>query len=128
VIDGMTIDSKGLIYEKNPLFYQIRKFDPTGILIRSFSHPRKGDKIEDYRYGDFSNGPFFLQKGLLVIQRGRVVDLFDEDGNFLSGDIPLRHKILMAKGNMLFLEAQREDNGNDERANPLILQAILRSP
>ena len=104
----MTIDSKGFIYEKNPLFYQIRKFDPRGVLVRSFSHPDIGNKIENYKLGDISNGPYFLQKGLVVVQRGNIVDLFDDDGNFLSGDIPLQHKILLAKGNTLFLEKQEK--------------------
>jgi sugar lactone lactonase YvrE len=127
VFDGMTIDNKGFIYEKNPLFYQVRKFGPDGILVHSFSRPDKANKIENYSTGKISNGIFFISKGLLVIQRGSSIDIFDDEGNFLKGDLPLRHKVLFATENSLFLEEQQDDEGQGaEQANPVILQAILR--
>lgn len=126
VIDGMSIDSDGFIYEKNPLFSQVRKFGPGGVLIRSFARPDIGEGIEDFRSGHNSSGPFYLREGLLIVQRGKTIDLFDKDGNFIRGDIPLRHKILMAKEDTLYLESQSPDSNQDDQANPIILQAVLR--
>ncbi len=127
VFDGMTIDNEGFIYEKNPLFYQIRKFSSMGAQITIFSRPDKVNKIENYSAGEVSNGPFILDSGLLIIQRGGSLDLFDGQGRFLKGDLPLHHRILLAKGNAVILEERQEDDGsNIEQENPTLLKVILR--
>ncbi len=126
VTDGMTIGGDGFIYEKNPLFSQIRKFGPSGALVRSIVRPDKGKRIEDIASHDGYYGLFYLRKGLLVVQSGKTVDLFDNEGRFLKGDLPLRHRILLARGDTLYLESEDTEGGRTEQANPVIIKAELR--
>lgn len=127
VVDGMTISNNGFIFEKNPLYYQIRKFDPSGALIRSFSRPDSINKVENFAEGKISNGPFSLQNGLIIIQRGNALDIFNDEGAFLRGDLPIRDKVLFVKDNTLFLEEHEDDKGaHAGQANPTIIRAVLR--
>ncbi len=126
VADGMAIGGDGFIYEKNPLFSQIRKFDPSGALVRSFVNPDKGKRTEDIASHDGYYGLFYLRKGFLVAQSGKTVDLFDNEGRFLKGDLPLRHRILLARGDTLYLESDDADGGGAEQTNPVIIKAELK--
>jgi hypothetical protein len=120
VDDGMTIDKEDFIYEMNPLYYQVRKYTADGKFVKSFSNPHYRDGQREGKMPAILNGPHYLEKGLLVVQREKVIDIFDTEGNFLAGEIPLPQKIVAARGNTLYCE-EWEETPQKVQANPKII-------
>lgn len=126
VDDGMTIDKDDFVYEMNPLNYQIRKYTAGGKLVGSFTNFHYRDKRKEGGSPTILNGPHYLEKGLLVVQRGDLIDIFDTSGNFLAGDIPFSQKIVAARGNTLYCVKWDETTGQKAQANPKIVCWELR--
>jgi len=119
--DGMDIDEKDNIYEMNPLYYQVRKWSPEGRLIKAFNVPSHLRGIR--RSGDnyvILNGPFCLNKNVVIIQREGVVDLYDTEGNYLAGGLHLPGKISYARDREIYVELW-EGEGKGEQSNPRII-------
>jgi hypothetical protein len=126
VDDGMTIGEDDMIYEMNPLYYQIRKYTPDGKLLAAFSSPRFHKAAKPGEPPEILNGPHYLEGGLLVIQRGKDIDILDTAGNFLAGDIPLPQKIVAAKRKTLYCEDWDETAPPKTQANLKIVCYELR--
>jgi hypothetical protein len=126
VDDGMTIGEDDMIYEMNPLFYQIRKYAPDGKLVGTFSSPHSHIAAKPDGTPEIFNGPHYLEGGLLVIQRGKDIDVFDTAGNFLVGGIPFPSKIVAAKRNILYCEEWNETTTQQAQANSRVLCYALR--
>jgi hypothetical protein len=124
--DGLDIDKDGFLYEMNPLFYRIRKFAPDGKFITSFTRKTKLFKIVT-QAGDsptIVNGPFCLEKGLVIAQVSKHLEIYDTGGRFIVGEIPFCWRIIEANGNSLYAEV--DDEENPEAGNPKILVYRLR--
>lgn len=126
VDDGLTIDKDNFIYEMNPLYYQVRKYTADGKLAGSFSNPHYGNETRKGESPTILNGPHYLEKGLLIVQRESLIDIFDTEGNFLVGEIPLSQKIIAARGNTLYCEEWDETTPQKTQANPKIICYELR--
>jgi hypothetical protein len=127
VYDGMAIDRDDFIYEMNPLYYQIRKYTADGKLIRSFSNPNSKNKMRKGGSAKILNGPYYLEKGLLIVQREDCLDIFDTEGNFIVGKIPLAQKIVNARRNALYLEEWEMPGPEKTQLNPKIICYELRN-
>jgi len=126
VDDGMTIDKDDFVYEMNPVHYQVRKYTVDGKLVGFFTNPHYRDERRDGESPAILNGPHYLEKGLIVVQRGNVIDIFDTLGNFLAGDIPFSLKIVAARGNTLYCVQWDETAAQKTQANPKIICYELR--
>lgn len=125
--DGMDIDKNDFIYEMNSLYYQIRKYTSEGKLIKSFKNPYFRDIRRKGKHPLSLNGPFCLENGLLIIQREKNLDLFDTEGNFIVGGIPVTHKVIYARGNGIYLEVWEEAEARERFLNPKIICYQLKT-
>ncbi len=126
IADGMTIAEGDHIYEMNPLYYQVRKYTTDGKLIRSFTNPNIEKKLRKGGPEGILNGPFYLEGGLIVVQREGWLDIFDTEGNLIVDKIPLAPKILHARRNTLFLEEWTMSGPERAQLNPKIICRQLR--
>lgn len=119
--DGMDIDGDDNIYEMNPLYYQVRKWSPEGKLIKTFNVPSllRGIKRSEDAYV-ILNGPFCLNKNIVIIQREGQIDLYDAEGNYLAGGLNLPGKIRYARDGEIYVELW-EGEGRGEQSNPRII-------
>jgi hypothetical protein len=119
--DGMDIDKDDFIYEMNPLFYRIRKFAPDGSHITSFARTTKLFRIvtKEGMTPLIVNGPFCLEKGFIIAQVNKHLEIYDTGGHFVVGEIPFSRRIIGSRGNCLYAEAS-DDDANLE-GNPRIL-------
>jgi hypothetical protein len=126
VDDGMTIGLDDFVYEMNPLFYQIRKYTADGQLMGTFSNPHYREERNNGETPAILNGPHYLEKGLLIVQRGEVIDVFDTAGNFLTADLPFCLKIIAARRNTLYCVQWEDTAPQKTQANPKIVSYELR--
>jgi len=119
--DGMTIDKNNFIFEMNPLYYQIRKYTADGDLIKSFTNPHFRTDKKENKKPIVLNGPYYLEKGLLIVQWENRIDIFDTEGHFLVGGIPLSQKIIYSQGNCIYLEKWEEPESQKQQLNPKII-------
>jgi len=126
VDDGMTIDKDDFVYEMNPLYYQVRKYSADGKLVGSFTNPHYRDERKEGEPPTILNGPHYLEKGLLVVQRGDLIDIFDSSGNFLAGDIPFSLKIVAGRRNTLYCVQWDESTAQKMQSNPKVVCYELR--
>jgi hypothetical protein len=119
--DGMDIDKSGFIYEMNPLSYHIRKYSPSGKLIKSFTNPHVrpiGNKDER---PPTLNGPLCLDNGLVIVQREKELDFFDSEGNLIVSGIPAVHELAYARGDAVYFVAWEEGERGAQQSNPTII-------
>jgi len=126
IADGMAIGGDGHVYEMNPLYYQIRKYATDGKLVRSFTNPNVEKKLRKGGPEGILNGPFYLESGLIVVQRDRILDFFDTEGNLIVDNIPLAQKIIHARGKTLYLEEWTQSGPERAQLNPKIICLRLR--
>jgi len=125
VTDGIAIDKDDFIYEMNPLFYRIRKYTSGGQLVKSFVNPHFQQlEPREGRQGVL-NGPYYLEKGLLLVQLQNHLDIFDTEGNFLAGGIPLSLNIIYSDGNSFYVEKWEEPQSGQQFPNPVIISYKL---
>ncbi|MEN6561121.1 MAG: 6-bladed beta-propeller [Acidobacteriota bacterium] len=124
--DGMDIGRSGRIYEMNHLVYRIREFTPEGKLIKSFGNPEARQTAAAGEAPLDLNGPFCLASGLVIVQRENVLDIFDNDGTLAASGIPCDRRILLARGNAIYLEAWDEADEQGKGSNPRIVRYELR--
>jgi len=128
VQDGMTIDEDNFIYEMNPLYYEIRKYSPEGNLLIKFSRNTNLFRIITKGNPIILNGPYYLEKGLVIVQLNKHLEIYDTEGNFLVGEIPFPSKILSSKGNSFYTESWEQENSAIYLKNPVITKyTIIRS-
>ena len=128
IADGMAIGEGDHFYEMNPLYYQIRKYTTDGKLIRSFTNPNMEKRLRKGGPEGILNGPFYLERGLIIVQRDGLLDVFDTEGNLIVDKIPLAPKILKARGNALYLEEWNMSGPERAQLNPKIICCQLRDP
>lgn len=126
VADGMTISEDERIYEMNPLYYQIRKYTTDGKLVKSFGNPNIEKRLRKGGPDGILNGPFYLEKGLIIVHRDGWLDIFDTEGNLIVDKIPLAQKIINAKRNTLYLEEWTMSGPEGAQLNPKIICRQLR--
>lgn len=130
--DGMTIDKNDFIYEMNPLLYNIRKFTPEGDLVKSFtrkSHPLKiFTKIftKKKKAPIIVSGPYYLDKGLILAQVSEHLEIYDTEGNFMTGKLPFSSEILGTHEDCLLIQGMEESKKPEERPNPKIIWLKLK--
>ena len=124
--DGIAIDKDDFIYEMNPLFYRIRKYTSGGQLVKSFVNPHFQQlEPREGRQGVL-NGPYYLEKSLLLVQLQNHLDIFDTEGNFLAGGIPLSLNIIYSDGNSFYVEKWEEPQSGEQFPNPAIISYKLK--
>ncbi len=127
--DGMTIDRNDFIYEMNPLQYSIRKFTSEGDLVKSFirktsllnkifTKKKKGPIIV--------SGPYYLHKGLILAQVSEQLEIYDTEGNFMTGELPFSSQIIGTHEDCLLIQGWEESKKPEERANPKIIWLRLK--
>ncbi|MFH0991230.1 MAG: 6-bladed beta-propeller [bacterium] len=120
--NGMVIDTSGFIYEINPLFYRIRKYDSEGKLIKEFSEGKIiYEESEGRRSPVLMQGPLVLDKGIVFIQYDNQLDFYDTDGNLLVKSIPFEKDVLGCHGNSIYVKLE-----DYPEANPKIGRYTLR--
>ncbi|MBN2414542.1 6-bladed beta-propeller [bacterium] len=126
--EGVAIDDQDHIFELNPLFYNIRKYDSLGKLIKSFS--RTTDLFKIITDKDVTpiilNGPFYLEKGLIIVQLNGHLDIYDTKGNFLVGDIYFPQEIKCSHKNTIYIKDWDEEGHDVDVQNPKIISYELR--
>jgi len=124
--DGMAIDKDDFIYEMNSLFYRIRKYTSDGQLVKSFVKPHFKQPEQKVGHWFILNGPYCLEKGLLLVQLQEHLDIFDTEGNFLVGGIPLSLNIIYSDGNFIYLEKWEQPQSGQGFPNPVIISYKLK--
>ena len=121
--EGMTIDREGNLYEMNVFYYHIRKYNSRGKLIKSFSRETKLFSINTEKNENpvIVHGPYYLEKGLIVAQVNRHLEIYDTEGNFLVGELYFPYKIISANKNRIYIEKWSEEDTNMEMLNPKII-------
>lgn len=122
----MAIDKDDSIYEMNPLFYRIRKYTSDGQPVKSFVNPHFKQPEQKVGHWVVLNGPYYLEKGLLIVQLQNHLDIFDTEGNFLAGSIPLSLNIIYSDGNSIYLEKWEEPQSGEQFPNPVIISYKLK--
>lgn len=123
--DGMAIDKDDFIYEMNSLFYRIRKYTSDEQLVKSFVNPHFQQPEPKEGQQVILNGPYYLEKGLLLVQLQEHLDIFDTEGNFLVGGIPLSLNIIYSDGNFIYLEKWEQPQSGQPLPNPVIISYKL---
>ena len=123
--DGIAIDKDDFICEMNPLFYRIRKYTSDGQLVKSFVNPHFQQPELKHGQQVILNGPYYLEKGLLLVQLQNHLDIFDTEGNFLVGGIPLSLNIIYSDGNSFYVEKWEEPQSGQPLPNPVIISYKL---
>jgi len=126
IADGMAIGEGDHIYEMNPLYYQIRKYTTDGKLIRSFTKPNMQKRLRKGGPEGILNGPFYLESGLIVVQRDGLLDIFDTEGHLVVDGIPLAPKIIHARRDALYQEEWNMSGPERAQLNPKIICRQLR--
>ena len=122
--DGMTIDKNDFIFEMNPLYYKLRKYTSNGELIKYFTNPNFSNAWRKRKKGEkplILNGPYYLEKELLIVQREDRIDIFDTNGNFLVGEIPFSQKIIYTQSNSIYIEKWEDLGTHKQHLNPKIM-------
>jgi len=119
--DGMDIDKDDFIYEMNPLFYRIRKFAPDGSQVASFARTTKLFRIVTKEGVPplIVNGPFCLERGFIIAQVNKHLEIYDTGGHFVVGEIPFSPRIIESRENCVYAEAADDDT--NQEGNPRIL-------
>ena len=123
VQDGMTIGKDDSIYEMNPLYYNIRKFSPEGDFISSFSRKSRLFKVitKEGVNPIIVYGPFYLAKGLVIAHVNEHLEIYDENGEFIVGELPFSQRIVGAQGNRVYTELWEDEEGGNIQLNPRIV-------
>jgi len=62
---------------------------------------------------------------LLLVQLQNHLDIFDTEGNFLAGGIPLSLNIIYSDGNSFYVEKWEEPQSGQPLPNPVIISYKL---
>lgn len=127
--DGMTIDVDNYIYEMNPLYYQIRKYTIEGDLIKTFSRKTKIFKIIPSKHGDnpiIVKGPYYLRKGLILVQVSEHLEIYNTEGRLIAGELPFSLNIVGCNNNSIYAEVWEEPDSMGRISNPKIIEYTLR--
>jgi len=124
----MIIGEDDFIYEMNPLYYQIRKYFPSGKLVNSFSRNTRLYRIITKKGEEpiIVNGPFFLDNGLILAHVNNHLEIFDISGNFIAGEIPFPYKIIGTHVNTLYTVLWEESENPENQMNPKIIPFRLK--
>ena len=120
--DGVAIDEQDYIYECNPVFYQIRKFDSEGNGVKTFERETKLFKMvtDEDETAIVLNGPYYLKGGRLVIQLVGHIEIFDTSGKLVGGEIPFVERIIGSHADQIYTMIWPHEQGGDSDDNPII--------
>lgn len=121
--DGMTIGKDDFIYEMNPLYYNIRKFSPSGELVASFSRKTRLFKVitGEGKTPIIVYGPYYLEKGLIITHVNKHLEIYDTNGHFIVGELPFTQRIVGFCGNRLYTELWENEGEDQIQLNPKII-------
>jgi len=115
---GLAFDKDNFLYEMNPIFYEIRKFDSEGNLIKNFGKAKLGLKETDIGNGQKYNvpiiykGPYIFDSNILMVESEGKLDFYDTEGNLIKSGIKSEKSITAAIGNYLYIVKNAEKDGN----------------
>ena len=125
--DGIAFDKQGHIYEMNPMYYEIRKFDLDGNLIKKFGDiklkmvEQNGGNGQKFEVPKLNDGPFVFDSKIIMVDASGSLDFYDDEGNLVKKGIEFKESIRAVIGNYLYIIKQAEGNNN-----PKILRYIFK--
>ncbi len=118
--DGMDIDRRGLVYEMNPLLYQVRIYADDGRPIGSFTNPKIRTKANGADRELALIGPYCLDPGMILVQRQSRIDVFDSGGNLLLEGIPFPPLLVHSRGDVFYGLSWEEQDRSEATPNPIV--------
>ena len=116
---NLAIDENNYIYEINPLFYQIRKFDCEGNILKTAS-PASAVFKPEAEPRTIINGPYLIHSKYLVVQIGKYLDIFDPELNQLAKELPFEEKIALVQNDRIYTFLWPHENPQSETEQPVI--------
>jgi hypothetical protein len=113
VKNGMTIDEEDNIYEINPVYYRIRKYNADGKLLKTFAKASNSSFSLNVSKPTAINGPYYLKSGFIVIQIRNYIDIYKTNGDIILSEVPFEGKIVFSNGNNLYAEDWKAATNGD---------------
>jgi len=66
------------------------------------------------------NGPYYLQKGFIIIQLNGHIEIYNTNGDFVVGEIPFKEKIVCTDKNTIYSIIWPYEINEDSEDNPII--------
>lgn len=98
--NGIDFDKKGSIYEINPIFYQIRKYDLKGNLIKKQT-PKSNIYLRRKKVIQI-NGPFIIGAKYIIVQIENHIDIYNHELVRIVTELPFREKIIYSNNNRFY--------------------------
>lgn len=99
------------IYEMNPLYYNIRKYDMNGNLIQEFGKKIISKRIDPMTI-HFNYGPFIINGKYILIQHHDYIDIYNTNGELLVEKIKFEEEILGSHKKSLFIKKDPDSEDN----------------
>ncbi|MCK5146036.1 6-bladed beta-propeller [bacterium] len=114
--NGVCLDSMNNIYEINPVYYQIRKFNLNGDLLVTRT-PESSMYNTDKKIV-IINGPFMVDSKYMLVQIENCIDVFNLECKRIVTEQPFKEKIILAHGNMFYTIVWPDEDieSGDQRA------------
>jgi len=91
--NGIAVDQKGYIYEINPIFYQIRKYDFKGNFVKKLT-PRSTIYTTRSKNTIIINGLFIIGEKYIIVQIKNHIDIYNLELNRITEELPFEEKII----------------------------------
>ncbi len=111
----MGIDKKDFVYEVNPRWSNVRKYNSAGIFITEFgskevSKPTNADKIGVLKKGlRIVEAIFIIQDVIMLIYSDGKMDIYDLDGELLNQGIKINENIICSTENEIYTQSRKGD-------------------
>lgn len=107
----MQIDKKNFVYEVNPLWSNVRKYNSDGIFLTEFGSKKVRDYTNADKIGVEKISPRIIESliifrdYLLLIYNDDKMDVYDLDGEVINKNIKISNRILFSSDTELYVTA-----------------------
>lgn len=121
--NGVSFDKFINIYEINPLFYQIRKYDIDGNLIKECL-PNSNKFYLNNNNNDqdpiLINGPFVVGEKYIIVQIENSIDIFDLNLIQIVKELPFKEKIVCTDKNKFYTFSWSDKSQKLDEYRPVV--------
>jgi hypothetical protein len=114
MVNTMAIDKKDFVYEVNPLWSDIRKYNSNGFFITEFGEKevkmnQQTDKSE--ALPRVVEALFIYDEVVMVIYDNNKMDFYDPDGELLNKDVIIKGNIVSSSDNEIYMQSEKKEGG-----------------
>lgn len=120
--DGIVLDNNNNIYELNPIFYEIRKYNSDEKLLDIFHRKSRLYKIitDEEKIPILINGPYIIKNKYLLVQLSDHVEILTTEGDLYKGEIPFKEQIIGSDADKFYTMIWPFETDIKDDRNPII--------